>query len=229
MLLRATVACLVLGTLLVAPAGAAAKPKRSCKAAGSRTVAQNGFARVYERRTEEGTALVGCVRSSGRRRLIEEAYDDDYVSSADYANVRLAGRHVAWSWTESDISCKAACPPGYDATTEGIASYDLRHGSARIVAGTSPVGRALVLSRSGGFAWASRTDPTGPVEIHASVRGEEDVVLTAATSTPPRWQSRSRSSAGSTTARSVSLGCADDHRARRFAWRMHAQMADRSG
>jgi hypothetical protein len=177
MLLRATVACLVLGTLLVAPAGADAKPKRTCKAAGSRTVAQNGFARVYKTRTEEGTRLVGCVRSSGRRRLLAEASDDDYVSSADYANVRLAGRHVAWSWTESDISCKAACPPGYDPTFESIVSYDLRHGSTREVAATRPVGRALVLSRSGGFAWAGRTDPTGPVEIHASVRGDEDVVL----------------------------------------------------
>ena len=175
--LRATVACLVAATLVLAPAGAEAKPKRTCKASGSRTIAQNGFARVYEARTEEGTALVGCVKASGRRRVLGEAYDDDYVSSADYANVRLAGRHVAWSWTETDISCKAACPPDYDTTTEGIVSYDLRRRKARGVAGAIPVDRALVLSRNGGLAWASRTDPTGPVEIHASVRGDESVVL----------------------------------------------------
>lgn len=175
--LRATVACLVLGTLLVAPTGAAAKPKRTCKVPGSRTLAQNDFARVYETKTEEGTALVGCVRSSGRRRPLGEAYDDGYVESGDYANVRLAGRYVAYSWTATDISCKAACPPDYDPTTEGIVSYDLRRHKARGVTGAIPVGRALVLSRNGGFAWASRTDPTGPVEIHASVRGGEDVVL----------------------------------------------------
>ena len=177
MLMRALVACLVLAALCLAPAAAAAKPNASCKRAGSRTLAKNAFARVYEVPTEEGTALMGCIRSSGRHRSVYEAYDDDYVSSASYAHVRLAGRHVAWSWSETDISCKAACPPGYDTTTEGIVVYDLRRRTARVVAGAIPVGRALVLSRSGGFAWASRSGPDGPVEIHASRRGSEDLVL----------------------------------------------------
>jgi hypothetical protein len=83
MLLRALAACLALAVLSLLPAAAAAKPARTCKAAGLRTVAKNDFARVYEVRTEEGTGLVGCVRSSGRRLTLAEAYDDDYVSSAD--------------------------------------------------------------------------------------------------------------------------------------------------
>jgi hypothetical protein len=176
MVLRTLAACSVLAAVSLAPAAAVAKPA-SCKRAGSRTLVKNAFARVYEVPTAEGTSLVGCTRSSGRHRLLDEAYDDDYVSSASYANVRLAGRHVAWSWTATDISCKAACPPGYDTTTEGITTYDLRRRWARVVAGAVPVGRALVLSRSGGFAGASRTDPAGPVAIHASLRASEDQVL----------------------------------------------------
>ncbi|HEV2724204.1 MAG TPA: hypothetical protein VGV10_06190 [Thermoleophilaceae bacterium] len=158
------------------PAAATAKPRQSCIRAHSKTVAQNGFARVYRVRTGEGTNLYACRRSTGRRVLLHAAFDDDYVSSSSYRNVRLAGVFVAWAHTSTDVSCKAQCPPGYNPTTSAISVYDLRRHRVRTMPGAVPLGRALMLSRLGGVAWAS-AGSAGSVEIHGSVRPGDDRVI----------------------------------------------------
>src|SRR5215213_10128239 len=105
---RLILIALATGLLGVAPAQAA-----TCKRPDTTTLAANGVARVFER---DGSGsfdrrLYGCLRSHGRAIRLEDAYDDGYVTSYAYANVRLAGRFAAWSFETYDISCKADCPP----------------------------------------------------------------------------------------------------------------------
>jgi hypothetical protein len=66
-------------------------------------------------------------------------------------------------------------PPGYTGTKSSIHAADVRTRRSRKIAGT-PVGQALVVSRTGGVAWASQAGPGGPVEIHASDAAGERVV-----------------------------------------------------
>jgi hypothetical protein len=157
--------------LLPASAGAATHP--TCKRAGSETVRQNAFARVYK----VGSKLYGCRRATGKRTLLYEAYDDDYTSSAFWGDVRLNGRFVAWSWGTYDISCKADCPPGYNPRNSGISVFDLRRRRGRTVTPTNPVGGALVVSRGGGLAWLTRGPSGGPADLHVSLRLSDDRVI----------------------------------------------------
>ena len=84
--------------------------------------------------------------------LLYEAFDDNYVSSASYGEVKLNGRFVAFTWETNDISCKADCPPGYDPTNSGLSVFDLRRRRGRSVTPAEPTSRAFVVSRSGGLA-----------------------------------------------------------------------------
>jgi hypothetical protein len=163
--------------VVAAPAGASAKRRAACKPPHSRTVVQNRLARVYEVDVSKGTNLYGCRRSTGKRILLDYAFDDGYVTSGDYGNVRLSGLSVAWSSSFTDISCKAACPPGYNGTSYSIGAADLRRRKSWSVPGGKPIGSALVVSRAGGVAWASQRDAASPVEIHASLGAGDDRVL----------------------------------------------------
>jgi hypothetical protein len=40
--------------------------------------------------------------------------------------VKLSGVRVRWRFTATDDSCKAGCPPGYDATTSSRYERNLR-------------------------------------------------------------------------------------------------------
>jgi hypothetical protein len=138
--------------------------KSSCARAGSKTLASNSRARVFQvGRTEK--RLYVCRRSTGRRRLLARRYED-ITESASYANVRLAGSYVAWSYSETDIGCKAACPPDYEPTRRGIAVQDSRGGRRRVLPGAVPVGNDLVLGRSGAVAWITDV-PSGGREVRA--------------------------------------------------------------
>ena len=132
-------AALALVLVAVLPAEAATKKDPSCKRAGSRTVAQNDFARVYEVKSPEAERrLYGCRRSTGKRVLLDTAGDDftEYLIT-DYENVRLAGAHVAWASSSVDYSCKAACPPGYDGKSVSVRVYDLKRRAERAIQGSS--------------------------------------------------------------------------------------------
>jgi predicted secreted protein len=147
-----------------------------CAKAGSKTLAQNGSVRVYQTGKGVNTSLFACRRSTGKKTKLATAFDDGFTSSASYGDVRLAGLFVALSYTATDNSCKADCPPGYEPTTNSIGVFDAAKRTTRVIDGY-PVGDALVLSRNGGVAWAAQNASTGPVEIHASVRKGDDRVL----------------------------------------------------
>jgi hypothetical protein len=143
-----------------AAAGATGKP---CARKGSKTIASNSHARVYSVPTADGTRLYGCLRRDDHRRLLTVASDDGYVTSSVYDHVTLVGRFVAWQQTDTDISCKADCPPGYDPTTTYLGLRDLRRKRDWTVAGeVDPHGR-VVLTTGGALAW---TEPGYAVKAY---------------------------------------------------------------
>ena len=145
--------------LLPAPAEGAT---RSCRVNGSETQAQNRHARLYESRGD----LYACLRATGRRFRLEDAYDDGYVTSSSWTSARLGGRFAAWIGTWSDVSCKADCPPGYEVTRSSIVVYDLRRRRiAQTVSGNFP----FVLTDRGALAWLVARE--GATELHTSVPG----------------------------------------------------------
>ena len=140
--MRPLIAVLVL--LAAAPAAEARRPP--CSKGGS-TVAVNEIVRVFER----GGALRACLKANRRRSVLARRYDDDYVMSGDYAHPVLAGSFVAFWSTRTDISCKAACPPGYEPTRSLVEIHDVATQDVR----SAPVGEIgeLALTRIGAAAW----------------------------------------------------------------------------
>jgi len=100
-----------------------------------------------------GSRLYGCLRSAGRPLALADSFDDGYVLSGSWSDVRLAGRIVAWSDSTTDISCKADCPLGYEPTRYSIGVADLRQRRIRRISGVV-AGRGLVLTNTGAVAWA---------------------------------------------------------------------------
>ena len=144
----------VTAALLVLLTGAdfASASPRVCGKPGSRTVKSTQFVRVYSVRNRDGGRnLYGCLRSNDRRQLMTRSSDDDYVSSSSFGHVKVAGRFVAWEQVDTDISCKAACPPDYDATTEALFIRDLKTRRTKAVDGR--VDGRLVLTGGGAIAW----------------------------------------------------------------------------
>lgn len=154
--------------LATAPSGAAAaaRPADRCDAAGGRTVSANREARVYAVENEdEHTLLYGCTRPGGRPRLLADAFDDDYVSSSSFAQVRLRGHMVAFALTTYDISCKGNCPSDYQAERDLIEVVDLRRARVvRTVRGVLPLD--LAVTTRGGVAWTQKADDG--VEVRAA-------------------------------------------------------------
>ncbi len=108
------------------------------------------------------TDLYGCLYSRGRRIKLDKAWDDDYTNSEAYDLVTVGGRFVAWRHERVDISCKAACPPGYDTERRWIEVHDLRERKRRQL-DADVTGGVLVVTTTGGAAWleraASATEP----------------------------------------------------------------------
>ncbi len=95
-LLLATLA--LAAVVALSPGAALAKKPSGCKRPGSSTEAKNELARVFSARREiegdpEGKRLYGCLWSAGRPLALSDAYDDGYVSSEYWSDVRLA---VSW-------------------------------------------------------------------------------------------------------------------------------------
>lgn len=132
--------------------GPAAAARSECKRAHSKTIARNRTARVYETTTSEGSRLYACAYATGRRLLLAEASDDDYVSSQSYELVGLRGRFVALTTESTDVSCKAACPPGYSGSSSRIEVFDSRR--RREVRSIAAQAQKVVLTTRGAVAWS---------------------------------------------------------------------------
>lgn len=160
-------ATLALLLTLALTAATAAASDRCAKGRGD-TVAVNGAARVYTVDGADGhTLLYGCARPTGRRRLLADAFDDDYVTSATFEQIRLRGHMVAFATATNDISCKANCPPGYQPYRTGIEVHDLRRARlVRVVADAVPLD--LAVTTRGGVAWTRPTDTADVVEVRAA-------------------------------------------------------------
>ncbi len=83
------------------PGDAPAKQPPGCKRSGNRTQAKNAVARVFSAPREiqddpESRRLYGCLRSVGRPLALADSFDDGYVLSSVWGDVRLAGRFAAW-------------------------------------------------------------------------------------------------------------------------------------
>ena len=148
--------------LLGASSADAAKRKAtpSCAKKGSKTVLRAPGVRVFTLpgRGDVQERLYGCLAADGRKQLLTESADDGYVTSSGFDDVRLAGHHVAWHSHATDVSCKADCPPGYNATSQSVIAYDLRRrrvARRSIVAGYTD--SSLALTQRGGLAWLSGT------------------------------------------------------------------------
>ena len=90
-------------------------------------------------------------------------YDDGYVESGAYRDVRLAGRFVAVVFDATDVSCKAACPPDYEPTQTSIVISDVRARRDRTTRTHAQTG-SLRLSTAGVAAWLAPV--AGGFELH---------------------------------------------------------------
>jgi hypothetical protein len=180
--LRTFVLALLALMAVAAPTAAPAKgtPKPTCARKHSTTLAANAVARVFTRPGgdgyNDGTDLLGCSKATGRVRSLFFAFDDDYVSSADFGLVRLSGEFAAFYAQSYDISCKASCDPGYEPYHRSVNVVDLRTGAqagARIA--ERPAGNRLLLDARGAIAWP-RWLPANQVEIRALDASGEHVI-----------------------------------------------------
>jgi hypothetical protein len=141
----------------------------SCSVKRSKTVVQNGFARVYtvagRPGSDETERLYACLRSNNRKVRLDTSYDDDYVTAQAYNAVKLNGRHVAWQHRREDFSCKADCPPGYNPVSIDLRVVNVRTRKTRVVDGNLGQGTALVVTATGAIAWIQ---PGSPASVRAS-------------------------------------------------------------
>ena len=128
----------------LAPAAEARRPPCS---KGGETIAANRIVRVFE----NGSRLVACTKADRDRDVLARRFDDDYVTSSDYSHVRLAGSFVAWVQTNTDVSCKAACPPDYEPTRTHVTIRDAATDDERSTSVATV--SELVLTRTGSAAW----------------------------------------------------------------------------
>jgi hypothetical protein len=160
-----TICLAVLGLSLAAAPASATHSRGKCKARGT-TIAKNDLGRVYEREQDaEVKSLWGCLWSVNRPIELEVAAGDDFTTFESYDDVILRGRFVAWTFVHEDISCKADCPPGYDATTEYVKTFDLRTRDDDLET-TDPADGSLRLNTRGSLAWLTLAG-SGNHDVHA--------------------------------------------------------------
>ena len=150
----------LLALVPTANADAATSKVKRCTPKGSKTIHKTSEARVYtlngpsSQSQDESVQkrLYGCLFSTGRPLLLTESYDDDFVTSGAFSQVRLNGRFVAWQFDSVDDSCKADCPPDYNPLNQSINIADLR---TRKHKGTAGAARpdTLSVTRGGTAIW----------------------------------------------------------------------------
>ena len=154
-----TLALALAALVALAPAAEAKHHHKACARKGTHTVKSTRLVRLSTRPNDQGgDDLIGCLRSTDRAQILTSSYDDDYVLSGGYDHLKVAGRFVAWQFSATDVSCKAACPPDYEATTYSLHVRDLRKRKNAGVDGHVASGGKLVLTRGGAIAW-SDDDP----------------------------------------------------------------------
>jgi hypothetical protein len=119
---RASLALAAVGLVALAavPAADAKTGHHGCAARGTRTVADNGRARIYTRRGKHGNVfLFGCLRSNGRKTRL--GFRGDCAVSTSVSKIRLAGRYAGYVETTCNI----------DLTNAYVVVRDLRTGRAR--------------------------------------------------------------------------------------------------
>ena len=157
---------IVLGGTLLAPAAASAAGR--CAGKGTTTVEENRLARVY---TTQAGDLLGCLRSTGKRVVLLKSTDDIYYSG-EFSQVQLAGRYVGFAAEVTDTSCKADCPPDFDAVAETVRVVDLR---ARTSRSFPAIAGELAVNSAGMLAW-TQAGSVGS-ELHLSRGGVANDVV----------------------------------------------------
>jgi hypothetical protein len=123
-------------TAAAGPASASQQPPlASCLPKRAKSLAVNTLARVYRsaaKGREPITGFVyGCYRPEGKRyRLVTES-DDNVETLTKLAAVKLSGRYAAYVVTSEDLSCKDACPPGFEAVRDVVRVADLQARTSR--------------------------------------------------------------------------------------------------
>ena len=136
-------------------------------------MAKNRLVRVYSVSRNGNRRLTGCLRKTGRKLVVVREYDDGYVESGAFRDVRLAGRFVAVVFDATDVSCKAACPPDYEPTQTSVVISDIRARRDRTTRTHAQTG-SLRLSTAGVAAWLAPIE--GGLELHAYDGGGENVL-----------------------------------------------------
>lgn len=150
--LRIAAALLVVGAVVPA-AGADGATAAKCRPrAGEKVVARSTAAVVVRSREARGRVYLGCLRSTGRRRVLFREFTELEHRVTPH-RLTLAGRFAA---VEIDSDVKGD-------VTKSVAAYDIRSGrSGTVLAGTDYAGAGaddsytierLVVSRRGGVAW----------------------------------------------------------------------------
>jgi hypothetical protein len=124
----------------VAPAAAAG----SCRLPGGRVIATGAVAKLIAVPTPGGSALFACIRRSGRKIALDDAYTD----------ARVAGRWVAWQRRGGEGRWR-------------IAVHDLRTGKERLVIGHVAT-HSLRLTTRGSIAWAEALDGSHATPLYAN-------------------------------------------------------------
>jgi hypothetical protein len=109
---------------------------------------------AYSVKNSEGDSnLYGCLRTTGKRSKIFEGFDDTIESYSKITKVVLNGRFIAMQIEDYDISCKAACPDGYNPYTYTLARYDVKRRKPYSVTGQAQQDSLIVSARLGKLAW----------------------------------------------------------------------------
>jgi hypothetical protein len=143
--MRSVFVALAAAALLVAAAAQGdAAPSRACPPRAAHLLAQGGLAVVFG-----GETVSACLRPHGPvRRLFSDGL------SVQGADVRVAGRFVAWDWDIEDLCKSTDCQPQDDLSVKTI---DLRDGRRRTSGDVNAIG-VLRLAVNGVAVW---TDDAG--------------------------------------------------------------------
>jgi hypothetical protein len=125
----------------------------SCRVPGGHAVATGKIAKLIAVPTPSGSALLACIRRSGRKIALDDSYTD----------ARVAGRWAAW---------QRAGRPGH----WRIAVQDLRTGKSRLVNG-HVAAHSLGLTAAGTVVWAQEQDSGGATPLYANELGRDGRLL----------------------------------------------------